>query len=140
MSPRLFSFSLLIMIGACTLILRLPSVSAQSEESGAWKNLVHELNLSEEQKRKILEIRRESKAEEEAKRSAVAQAQASLRSAMAAQKSDEELLREYTRLLQLENDFRRAQFNQNLRVRALLNPEQRNRFSSIYQSTTPATN
>lgn len=90
-----------------------------------------ELNLSEEQKEKLKEIKKTDREDLQALRQSKRELRKQLQEAMKSGTSDEELRKLNNELRQAEAEFKELKFEKILKIRAILNKEQREKFNEL---------
>lgn len=90
-----------------------------------------ELNLSEEQKGKLKEIKKAGREDLQALRHSKRELRKQLQEAMKSDTSDEELRKLNNELRQAEAEFKELKFEKILKIRAILNKEQREKFNEL---------
>lgn len=93
--------------------------------------MVEELNLSAEQKQKLNEIRTEFRKTLPEKRKAMKAAREELQTVLRGSASADEARKKFQDLKQKEDTFTEARFEKVLAIRALLTPEQRQKFKGL---------
>lgn len=114
----------------CVVALSLLSLTAsgvQAEEKGHFwsKKALSKLNLTEEQKQKLQDIKKQSRSEMKQKRTELREMRGELKKKMAEQADESELKALFEKILTKQNEVRRSAFESMLKVRAILTPEQR---------------
>ncbi|UBF29005.1 Spy/CpxP family protein refolding chaperone [Kovacikia minuta CCNUW1] len=143
MSPRRISAiaAVLIALGGAVAIANQPSLFSQStvqspaeqpaqnrdRDKGGW---LKDLNLTQDQLKKIQTIRNRYKNQFAQQRQAVQQAQRELRDLMAGDASAEQVRQKYQQLQVLKQQSGSTRFNSMLEIREILTPEQRQKFVS----------
>lgn len=102
-------------------------IHVMSDDDGGpgGKGLLSKVNLSEEQRKKIKEIREKAKADVTPKREALKAARAAFHQAMGPESSDADVLAKFDDFQGKRRDLARAKLERMLAVRAVLTPEQR---------------
>lgn len=95
------------------------------------KRMVEELNLTEEQQKKIKAIQENQKDDFIAKKKAAHQARRALKDAMQGDATDDDLRKLYDASQKAKADFSKTRFEQVLSIRAVLTPEQKKKFKGF---------
>lgn len=125
-----------IWIGLMTLSLALPKVALANGGPGGGhlRKVLAELNLSEEQKAKIKEVRESHGKSMKESRSALRDARKAMEEAVKIDASRSDLLKKFESLQALRNKMGQARFEMILAVREILTPEQRQKFRAAFQN------
>jgi periplasmic protein CpxP/Spy len=110
----------------------------EAEEKGegpgrGFKEALNGLNLTDEQKAKIKELRKGGKEAHKETRESLREGRKALEEAMKGDAKKEDILAKYDALQTLRNKMGRARFEMMLAVREILTPEQRQKFRGFME-------
>lgn len=101
-------------------------------EKGKWhEKMAAELNLTAEQKEKMKQVHQTNHEAMRAKRKAMKEARESLQTSLQGTATDAELKKKFEDLEKLQSEFAKARFEKVLAMRAVLTPEQRQKFKGM---------
>lgn len=92
---------------------------------GGLRQMVEELNLTDEQKEKAKKIHQDGRDAIKAKREAMKKAHDELEAAIQGKATDDEVRAKFAALQKVQEDFAKARFEKVLALRAILTPDQR---------------
>lgn len=95
------------------------------------KWITEELNLTDEQKVKLDEIREEYREKMKDKRAVMQEAREKLHDALISDASDEVLRKQFKTMQEIRNEFATARFEKILAIRQILTKEQRKKFDEL---------
>jgi Spy/CpxP family protein refolding chaperone len=125
------SLSLSLLLLLATFWFLVPHSLAEDSSDRDWTRIARELQLTDQQKRQILEVRRLQNEEVKTRQALVSHSRGELNQALSAQLDDGSLKDSFRRWLQSKNELQMARFEHNLRIRAILTPEQRKKFQVL---------
>lgn len=124
---------------ALTLAFAMPAEAGREKgERGrgkVWAEAMKELNLTSEQQAKMKELNQKKHDELGSKRNAMKQAREDLHNALKGTAPDADVRQKFESLQKLQDEFARARFEHVLAVRAVLTPEQREKFHGKLKAT-----
>ncbi len=123
---RFFAFTLF-----CCLGLSHVNANEKWHNKGGGKEAFKELNLTDDQKSKMKELRKASKNEMKVLRQTMKDRREKLAQSMAGKASDDELKKDFASLQEAKAKWESAKFDQRLKMRKVLTEEQRAKFASF---------
>ncbi len=112
----------------CTLVIT-PGAASGKERGERVGKLKEELNLSDEQLKKVRELREQRKENIEKSKGRVQELKKSFNEGMASEKSSkDDLTQRFEAFQKAKADFQRERFSMMMEMRSILNPEQLKKF------------
>lgn len=105
--------------------------SDRRSENGKKHDGFRRLGLDKDQQARIKEIRQQSRDEVKTKKASLKEAREKLKTAMKSNASDQELETLFEQTLTLQQEMSRLRFKKMISVRAVLTPEQREKFNAL---------
>jgi periplasmic protein CpxP/Spy len=107
----------------------------RGDRKGHMMEMMKDLNLTPEQQKKMKEVNEKSTPNLGEKRKAMFNARKDLHETLKGTASDDEAKKKFEVLEKAQDEFARARFDHVLAVRAILTPEQREKFHSKMKNT-----
>lgn len=117
-----------------SLVLSSPIAFGRDKEKQKKGERLKEMNLSEEQMKKVSDLRKAKKESLEKSRAEVRNLKKSFQEAKANENtSNEELTQRFEALQKARNDLQRERFKGMIEMRSMLTPEQRKKFKELHK-------
>ncbi len=103
------------------------------DDDSSGKGPLAQLNLTDEQKKKVGEIREKSRADLQAKREAVRTAGEAFKKAMTPENTSADIMSKFTDFQTKRNEFGKAHMEKRMAIREVLTPEQRKKMHELHE-------
>jgi periplasmic protein CpxP/Spy len=132
--PQLGLAALMITGIACSLPIAIAPVVAQEQKSEHRQAFLEQLNLTPQQTQQIKALQDQNQSTRQANMDQLKQLNQEMQTLLSGNAANFQITAKFDQIQALRQQFARDHFEQTLKVREILNPEQRQKFAQLMQS------